>query len=50
MTLTIKAILARFNQDRNQAIAYAKAIASTYPHLQDEYTELAQRIMLDSLN
>jgi len=39
MRWTIKAILARFQGDRAQAIDYCSAIAATYPHLATEYRE-----------
>ncbi len=40
MTLTVKAILARFGGDREKAIAYAYGIMDTYPRLRAEYSEV----------
>ena len=38
MKLTLKAILARWNGDRKQAIDYCYSIIDKYPHLRDEYS------------
>ena len=43
MTLTLKAILARFNGDRGKAIEYCTRVAET-PRLKDEYLALADAL------
>ena len=45
MELTLKAILARFSGDREAAIQYCYGIIDQYPHLRDEYTALADRLV-----
>lgn len=42
MEPTVKAILARFDNDRTQAYEYCKSLAEKYPHLGLEYQNLAQ--------
>jgi hypothetical protein len=40
MTCTIKAVLARWNGDRERAMDYAISVARAYPHLANEYWQI----------
>jgi hypothetical protein len=42
MEPSLKAILARFNGDRVQAMAYCRFVATEHPRLQKEYNTYAQ--------
>ena len=40
MTCTIKAILSRFQGDRDRAMDYVISVARAYPHLATEYWQI----------
>jgi hypothetical protein len=44
MTVSAKAILARFQGDYQDALDYARGIAQAYPHLADEYGSYVDEI------
>ena len=48
MNLTIKAILARFGGNYNDAITYCNGIAENHPALAKEYRSLIDLIRLES--
>ncbi len=48
MNLTIKAILARFGGNYNDAITYCNGIAENHPALREEYRSLIDLIRVES--
>jgi hypothetical protein len=48
MNLTIKAILARCDGDWCKAVQYCAEIATTYPHLRNEYEAYALTLIAET--
>lgn len=49
MNLSVKAILARFNGDRDKAAEYCVEIMNTYPRLYDEYAGYLSALNQDAI-
>ena len=50
MTPTVKAVIARFNGRKYDAMRYCLRMAADYPHLRDEYKAIGAKIADESMN
>lgn len=49
LRLTVKAVLARFNGNKFDAMRYCIRTAAEYPHLAEEYQQIRRGLAVDTL-